>query len=299
MVSSTMLASTSSQGLERVLAAMAGPEARPREDQTAAVAALVEQRPGCSSCRPPAGASRRSTGRPRRRCGPPAAGPTLVVSPLLALMRDQVAAAARAGLRRGHGQLHQPRRVGRGVRRHRRRPARRAAGLARAAGQPAASPPRCPACSPAPGWSSSTRRTASPTGASTSAPTTSAWPGRCSRSAPTRRCWPPPPRPTSASPPTSPRQLGADTLTFRGSLARSSLRLAVVPGLDPLERYAWVADALRSLRRFGHRLRADRRRDRAAGRLPRIVRDSRSRPTPADSRPTTAQRIEERCGATS
>jgi ATP-dependent DNA helicase RecQ len=33
-------------------------------------------------------------------------------------------------------------------------------------------------------------------------------------------------------------------LTLRGSLARSSLRLAVVPGLQALERYAWVADAL-------------------------------------------------------
>ena len=42
-------------------------------------------------------------------------------------------------------------------------------------------------------------------------------------------------------------QLGPDTVTLRGSLARASLRLAVVPPLSPLERYAWVADALRSL----------------------------------------------------
>lgn len=42
-------------------------------------------------------------------------------------------------------------------------------------------------------------------------------------------------------------QLGEDTVTLRGSLARASLRLAVVPGLSPLERYAWVADALRTL----------------------------------------------------
>ncbi|HSV77967.1 MAG TPA: helicase-related protein, partial [Ramlibacter sp.] len=40
------------------------------------------------------------------------------------------------------------------------------------------------------------------------------------------------------------RQLGPRTLTFRGSLARSSLQLAVVPGLSSLERYAWVGDAL-------------------------------------------------------
>ena len=54
---------------------------------------------GCWSCRPPAGASRRSTGPRPPRCVRTAAGPTLVVSPLLALMRDQIAAAERAGLR--------------------------------------------------------------------------------------------------------------------------------------------------------------------------------------------------------
>ena len=42
-------------------------------------------------------------------------------------------------------------------------------------------------------------------------------------------------------------QLGDDTVTLRGSLARASLRLAVVPGLSVLDRYAWVADALREL----------------------------------------------------
>jgi len=39
-------------------------------------------------------------------------------------------------------------------------------------------------------------------------------------------------------------QLGEGTVTFRGSLARRSLQLAVVPGLGPLDRWAWVADAL-------------------------------------------------------
>ena len=39
-------------------------------------------------------------------------------------------------------------------------------------------------------------------------------------------------------------QLGEGTRTYRGSLARSSLQLSVVPGLDSLERWAWVADAL-------------------------------------------------------
>jgi ATP-dependent DNA helicase RecQ len=39
-------------------------------------------------------------------------------------------------------------------------------------------------------------------------------------------------------------QLGDDTLVLRGPLARASLRLAVAPGLDGVERFAWVADAL-------------------------------------------------------
>ena len=42
-------------------------------------------------------------------------------------------------------------------------------------------------------------------------------------------------------------QLGAGTVTFRGTLARTSLTLSVVAGLSPLERYAWVADALDTL----------------------------------------------------
>jgi ATP-dependent DNA helicase RecQ len=39
-------------------------------------------------------------------------------------------------------------------------------------------------------------------------------------------------------------QLGDSTVTFRGSLARTSLQLSVIPGLGSLERWAWVADAL-------------------------------------------------------
>ncbi len=39
-------------------------------------------------------------------------------------------------------------------------------------------------------------------------------------------------------------QLGEDTLVLRGPLARSSLELAVLPTLQPLERYAWVVDHL-------------------------------------------------------
>ena len=44
------------------------------------------------------------------------AGPTLIISPLLALMRNQIAAAERLGPARAHDQQHQPRRMGRGAR---------------------------------------------------------------------------------------------------------------------------------------------------------------------------------------
>jgi ATP-dependent DNA helicase RecQ len=47
------------------------------------------------------------------------------------------------------------------------------------------------------------------------------------------------------------RQLGAETLVLRGSLARNSLRLSVVPGLDALERYAWVDAALDTMKGSG------------------------------------------------
>ncbi|HSV38345.1 MAG TPA: DEAD/DEAH box helicase [Nocardioidaceae bacterium] len=83
----------------RVITAMAGPDARLRDDQTTAVAALCEDGArvlvvqatgwGKSAVYWVATAIRRSEGH----------GPTLVVSPLLSLMRDQVAAASRAGLR--------------------------------------------------------------------------------------------------------------------------------------------------------------------------------------------------------
>lgn len=43
------------------------------------------------------------------------------------------------------------------------------------------------------------------------------------------------------------QQLGSDTAVFRGTLARTSLRLSVIPGLSAAERYAWTADALSTL----------------------------------------------------
>ncbi|HYO38200.1 MAG TPA: DEAD/DEAH box helicase [Nocardioidaceae bacterium] len=99
MVATTALSAARAAVADRVITAMAGPDARLREDQATAVAALsgsaarvlVVQATGWgkSAVYWAATAVRRDEG----------FGPTLVVSPLLSLMRDQVAAAARAGLR--------------------------------------------------------------------------------------------------------------------------------------------------------------------------------------------------------
>jgi ATP-dependent DNA helicase RecQ len=84
---------------EAVLRALAGPDARLREDQWEAIEALVAQRRralvvqrtgwGKSAVYFVATALLRAGG----------AGPTVIVSPLLALMRNQIAAAERAGIR--------------------------------------------------------------------------------------------------------------------------------------------------------------------------------------------------------
>jgi ATP-dependent DNA helicase RecQ len=229
--------------LRQVLAAMAGPAARPRDDQTAAVAALVEQRArvlvvqatgwGKSAVYWAATSALRAAGK----------GPTLIVSPLLALMRDQVSAAAQAGLRaatvnstnlddwdavfddiandRLDVLLVSPERLGNAGF------ARRLPGLIAATGLVVIDEAHCIS-----DWGFDFRpdyqrlaKTLVGIGADTPVLATTA---------------------TANSRVTADiaRQLGPDTLTFRGSLARSSLRLAVVPGLAPLERYAWVADAL-------------------------------------------------------
>ena len=46
-------------------------------------------------------------------------------------------------------------------------------------------------------------------------------------------------------------QLGSDTFVLRGQLARESLHLAVVQGLEAVEHYAWVSDALNTLEGSG------------------------------------------------
>ena len=218
------------------------------------------------------------------------AGPTLVVSPLLSLMRDQVAAAEPGRAAGGDAELLEHRRVvGRSRPTLRAGDARRAAGLARAAGQPRLRPagarragraarpagdrrgarglrlgPRLPARLPA-----GLRRAAA------------AQPGhpgaRDDRDGQ-----------RSGSPTTSPRSSGDGTLVLRGPLARDSLQLSVVDA-------AVAARALRLGGRppaaaagLGHRLRADRRRRRAAGRgdpRPCTATRCRSPPTPGSSTP--------------
>ena len=84
---------------EEHLRALAGPQARLREDQWTAIRALVAERRralvvqrtgwGKSAVYFIATALLRTEG----------AGPTVIVSPLLALMRNQIAAAERAGIR--------------------------------------------------------------------------------------------------------------------------------------------------------------------------------------------------------
>ncbi|RVT50906.1 RecQ family ATP-dependent DNA helicase [Rubrivivax albus] len=229
--------------LQAVLAAMAGPDARPRDDQLAAVRALVADRArvlvvqatgwGKSAVYWAATAALRAEGR----------GPTLVVSPLLALMRDQVQAAARAGLRAATlnstnvddwpdildaiaaGMLDvllvSPERLANpGF-------AARLPGLLAAAGMVVIDEAHCIS-----DWGFDFRpdyqrlsRTLLGVGADTPVLATTATANQ---------------RVTADIA----RQLGAQTRTFRGSLARASLRLAVVPGLGALERAAWLADAL-------------------------------------------------------
>ena len=236
----------SATALERVITAMAGPDARPRPDQVTAVEALVEQRRrvlvvqatgwGKSAVYWAATAVLRAAG----------GGPTLVVSPLLALMRDQIAAAGRAGLRAATvnstnvedwdevltelraGRLDvlliSPERLSNPAF------ARQLPGLLASLGLLVIDEAHCVS-----DWGFDfrpdyQRLTRTLLGLASGTPvlaTTATANQRVTADVAA--------------------QLGQDTVTLRGSLARASLRLAVVPGLSVLDRYAWVADALRDL----------------------------------------------------
>ena len=232
--------------LARTITAMAGPEAQPRPDQIRAVVELVEHRRrvlvvqatgwGKSAVYWAATAALRQQG----------AGPTLVVSPLLALMRDQIAAAARAGLQaatinstnpeewqsvlaevRGGNLdvlLISPERLA--------NPAFAAQlpHLLEACGLLVIDEAHCVSdwgFDFRPDYQRLTRTLLALAPGTPVLATTATANQRVTADVAA--------------------QLGADTVTLRGSLARASLRLAVVPGLSALERYAWVADALRAL----------------------------------------------------
>src|SRR3954454_7169165 len=232
--------------LTRVLAAMAGPSAMPRPDQVEAVEALAADRRrvllvqatgwGKSAVYSAGTAARRSQG----------AGPTLVISPLLALMRDQVAAAERAGVRARTINsanaddwsevfdalerdevdvlLVSPERLANP------RFERAALPLLERTGLLVIDEAHCIS-----DWGFDFRPDYQ----------------RLARLLATMS----PENPVLATTATAnsrvtedvAAQLGTDTLVLRGSLARSSLRLSVVPGLDGMQRMAWVAEALTQL----------------------------------------------------
>lgn len=225
-----------------VLGRLAGPEAVPRDDQVEAVAAVLQPHArvlvvqatgwGKSAVYWAATTALRAAGR----------GPTLVVSPLLALMRDQVTAAERAGLRAATVNstnfdewdrvfealdadeldvlLVSPERLGNA------RFAARLDDLLARIGLVVIDEAHCIS-----DWGFDFRPDyqrlarallATPT-ASVLATTATA---------------------NQRVTADVEAQLGTGAITFRGTLARTSLRLSVVPGLSALERYAWVADAL-------------------------------------------------------
>jgi ATP-dependent DNA helicase RecQ len=238
--------SESAAAVARTIAAVAGPDARPCEDQVRAVEELVEHRRrvlvvqatgwGKSAVYWAATTALRELGN----------GPTLVVSPLLALMRDQIAAASRAGLRAAtinstnveewsgvlddlrSGRLDvlliSPERLANpGF-------AAQLPALLRECGLLVIDEAHCVS-----DWGFDFRPDYH----------------RLTRTLLQLA----PDTPVLATTATANQrvtvdvaaQLGAETITLRGSLARASLRLAVVPRLSTLEGYAWVAEVLRTL----------------------------------------------------
>ena len=233
------------QHLHAVLERLAGPGAVPRDDQVDAVHAIVQPAArvlvvqatgwGKSAVYWAATAAMRSLGR----------GPTLVVSPLLALMRNQVEAAERAGLRAATVNstnvddwgdvfraldgdtldvlLVSPERLGNA------RFASRLGELMSRVGLVVIDEAHCISdwgFDFRPDYQRLARALLNTPTAAVLATTATA----------NERVT------TDVA-----AQLGSATVTFRGTLARTSLRLSVVAGLAPLERYAWVADALEQL----------------------------------------------------
>ena len=229
--------------LQRVLGLLAGPDAIPRGDQAQAVRALVTDRArvlvvqatgwGKSAVYWAATSARRASG----------CGVTLVISPLLSLMRDQVSAAERAGLRAAtinstniddwdpilesidHDQLDvllvSPERLANP------RFAQRLPALLASTGLVVIDEAHCIS-----DWGFDFRPDYQ----------------RLARHLLTLA----PQTPVLATTATANTrvsddvagQLGHETLVFRGDLGRSSLHLSVIGQLNALQRWAWVSDAL-------------------------------------------------------
>ena len=237
---------TAAEQLSQVLAAMVAPGTRPRPDQVEAVEALVRDRRrvllvqatgwGKSATYWAATSALRHAGD----------GPTVVISPLLALMRDQIAAAARAGLRAETVNssnpedwhdvfarlardevdvlLVSPERLGNP------RFADQALPLLARAGLLVIDEAHCISdwgFDFRPDYQRVSRLLAAMTPDSPVLATTATANARVTADVAA--------------------QLGPATLVLRGPLARASLRLAVVPGLDAVRRFAWVSDALEDL----------------------------------------------------
>ncbi|WP_375426673.1 RecQ family ATP-dependent DNA helicase [uncultured Friedmanniella sp.] len=232
--------------LAATIATMAGPDAKPRRDQVTAVEELVDHHRhvlvvqatgwGKSAVYWAATAALRQQG----------AGPTLVVSPLLALMRDQISAAEKAGLRAAtinSTNLDQWAQVLTDIREGSLDvlliSPERLSNPAFAAGLPdllasvgllVIDEAHCVSdwgFDFRPDYQRLTRTLLALAPGTPVLATTATANERVTADVAA--------------------QLGENTVTLRGSLARASLRLAVVPELTVLERYAWVAEALRTL----------------------------------------------------
>lgn len=233
--------------LDQVIAAMAGPDATPRDDQRAAVRALVADRNrvlvvqatgwGKSAVYWAATSALRADG----------SGPTFVISPLLALMRDQIDAAGRAGLKAatinsanvddwdatlealGRDELDvlliSPERLANP------KFARRATAMLAKAGLIVIDEAHCIS-----DWGFDFRPDYQRISRILTHQAESGVPVLATTATANERVT------TDVA-----GQLGDDTTVLRGTLARSSLHLAVIDQLGPLERYAWVDSALRTL----------------------------------------------------
>ena len=271
------------------LRAMLGPDADFRPGQLEAIEAVAGARAASCSCSAPGGARPRSTSSPRSCCASTGPGRRCWSRRCSRSCGTRSRWPRRLGVRAETINSTNPDEFEPIVQRLARRRDRPAAGLARAVRERALPRRDAPRDREhASGCSSSTRRTASATGATTSGPTTAASCG-CSRPCrPTCPCSARPPPPTTAWSTTSPTSSATTLQTFRGPLDRESLALAVADVPSQAERLAWLAQTHPRPDGLGHRVLLTDRRRRARGRVPAPPRASRPRRTAAQPTTTTA-----------